>query len=163
MFVQVKCSFCDQSFDFDGSSGILMADCPHCGKPNTVAAPPETAKNLTIQHDAPNLSGSKDCPACQASVARSAVICIQCGYNFTTRKKAGGDNWFAANRNLVFLLGGGALVLALGLGYLLWPAAETPPPPFIPAERAPKGSRARGAGVGRQTPVQAESITKLQV
>lgn len=141
MFVQVKCSFCDQPFDFDSSSGILMADCPHCGKQNTVAAPSDAAKNLTVQHDAPNLSGSKDCPACQASVARSAVICIQCGYNFTTRQKAGGESWLSANKNLVALLGGGALVLALGLGYLLWPAAEPPPPPFIPEADAPAAAK----------------------
>ncbi len=133
MFVQIKCSFCDQAFDFDSSSGILQANCPHCGKQNTVADPSEAAKEMSIQHDAPNLSGAKVCPACQTPAARNAVICVHCGYNFASGKKVGGESWFAANQNLVLLLGGGLIVLALGLGYLLWPDTEAPrrPPVFL--------------------------------
>ena len=143
MFVQIKCSFCDQAFDFDSSSGILLADCPHCGKQNTVAAPSDAAKDMTIQRDAPNLSGAKVCPACQTPAARNAVICIHCGYNFTSGKKVGGESWFAANKNLVFLLGSGLIALALGLGYLLWPETEAPPPPFVPSAETPAAQPAK--------------------
>ena len=129
MFVQIKCSFCNQPFDFDSSSGILLADCPHCGKQNTVAAPTGEAKNLTLQRDAPNLSGAKACPACKAQVARDAVLCVNCGYNFDTRQKAGG----APRKNLAVLLGIGLGVLVASAAYLFWPEAEVPPPVVVPA------------------------------
>jgi phage FluMu protein Com len=145
MFVQIKCSFCDQAFDFDSSSGILMADCPHCGKQNTVAAPAGAAPELSIQRDAPNLSGAKTCPSCKAQVARDAVLCVNCGFNLKTGRKAGGDGWFAANKNLVLLLGGGLIALALGLGYLLWPETEAPPPPFVPTAESAAAKSAKPA------------------
>ena len=133
MFVMMKCSFCRQSFDFDSSSGLAQIDCPHCGKQNAVEAPASAPKNLTLQHGAPNLSGAQPCPACKAQIARDAVLCVHCGYNLKTGQKTGQESWFAANRGLVLLLGGGLLAVGLGAGYLLWPEAETPPPPFAPA------------------------------
>lgn len=133
MFVQVQCAFCEQSFDYDCSSGETLAACPHCGKQNSVSAPTGTGKNLTLQHGAPNLSGAKPCPSCKAQIARDAVLCVHCGYNFSTGRKIGKASWFAANKNWVLLLGGGLIVLLLGLAYLLGPEPETPPPPFMPA------------------------------
>lgn len=133
MFVPIKCSFCGQSFDFDSSSGILLADCPHCGKQNTVAAPAREAKNLTVQRDAPTLAGAVQCPACKAQVSRGDILCIHCGYNFATRQKVGGTGWLAANQSLAVLLAGGLVVLAAGAAYLLWPEADAPPPDVLPA------------------------------
>lgn len=128
MFVQIKCSFCGQPFDFDSSSGILLADCPHCGKQNTVSAPSGAGKDMTIQHDAPSLAGGKTCPSCKTTVERAAVLCIHCGYNFTTGKKVGGDNWLAANLRLVVLVGGGLVLMAVAAVYLLLPEPASPPP-----------------------------------
>lgn len=137
MFVPIKCSFCGQSFDFDSSSGILLADCPHCGKQNTVAVPASEAKNLTVQHDAPTLAGAVQCPACKAQVSRGDILCIHCGYNFATRQKVGGASWLAANQSLAVLLGVGLVVLAAGAAYLLWPETDAPPPDvFSAAESA---------------------------
>ena len=129
MFVQIKCSFCSQPFDFDSSSGILLADCPHCGKQNTVAAPTREAKNLTIQRDAPTLAGAMQCPSCKAKVSKGDILCVNCGYNFATRQKAAG----APRKNLVMLLGVGLGVLVAGAAYLFWPEAEVPPPIVVPA------------------------------
>lgn len=134
MFVQIKCSFCGQPFDFDSSSDERQADCPHCGKKNTLPEPAGAAKTLEIQHGAPNLSGAKPCPACKAQTARDAVICIHCGYNFATQKKIGGESWFAANQTLIFLTGGGLILLALSAAYLFWPEKEIPLPVALPAE-----------------------------
>lgn len=129
MFVQIKCSFCSQPFDFDSSSGILLADCPHCGKQNTVAAPTGEAKNLTVQRDAPTLAGAMQCPSCKAKVSKGDILCVNCGYNFATRQKAAG----APRKNLAVLLGIGLGVLVAGAAYLFWPEADAPPPGVVPA------------------------------
>lgn len=98
---------------------------------------------MEIQHDAPNLSGAKPCPSCKAQVARDAVICIHCGYNFTTKQKMAGNSWFAANQKLVVMAGGGLLIMGLGLAYLFWPEPDLPPPvmatpaPIAPPDPAP--------------------------
>lgn len=132
MFVPVQCSFCNQTFDFDSSSGILQADCPHCGKQNTVILPDSgKAKDMTIQHDAPSLAGAKPCPSCKSTVARDAVICIHCGYNFQTRQKPGGGNWLARNKGLAIGGGIGILAAIALLAFLFWPEAA-PPPPYVP-------------------------------
>ena len=132
MFVSIKCSFCEQPFDFDSSSGILLADCPHCGKQNTVAAPSGASKDMTIQHDAPSLAGGRPCPSCKTTIERNAVLCIHCGYNLATGKKVSGG-WLAVNQKLLTLIGGGLVVVALAAAYALWPEADTPPPPAAPA------------------------------
>ena len=136
MFEQIKCAFCDQMFDFDSSHGGLKVDCPHCGKQNAVTTSSGAAKDMNILHNAPSLVVGKTCPSCRTPVERSAVLCIQCGYNFVTRQKVGGTNWFAANQKLVSLLGGGFVVLALAATYLFWPEPEAPPP-FVPVAAAP--------------------------
>ena len=135
MFVKVNCQFCRQPFDFDSSSGLPQIDCPHCGKQNTVELPaPEPKPPLTIQHGAPNLSGAKPCPGCRHQIARDASLCIHCGYNFATGKKAGEKNWLAANYGLVLILAGVAIAAGLGGFYLLQP--EEAPLPLPPAEPA---------------------------
>jgi phage FluMu protein Com len=132
MFVSIKCAFCGQLFDHDSSAGETNADCPHCGKRNSVALPGGAAKEMTIQHGAPTLAGSRPCPSCKTPVERDAVLCIHCGYNFASGKKVGAENWFAKNQKIALLAGGGLVVLGLGLAYVFWP--ETPaPPPYVPA------------------------------
>ncbi|MGD9781119.1 MAG: hypothetical protein AB7V14_03095 [Kiritimatiellia bacterium] len=141
MFVQTKCPFCKQTFEYDNSSEGPAVDCPHCGKSNEVAAPASgAAKEMTVQHNAPALAGGKTCPSCKAQVERPAVLCIHCGYNFTTRKKAGGDGWLAANRTLVLFAAGGIVVLAAAAAFLFWPEPEGPPPAFVPAAGEPTAS-----------------------
>ena len=142
MFVQIQCPFCKQTFEYDNSSEGPAVDCPHCGKSNEVAAPVAGApKEMTVQRDAPVLAGGKTCPSCKAQVERPAVLCIHCGYNFTTKKKTGGDGWFAANRKLVLLAAGGIAVLAAAAAFLFWPEPELPPPVFVSAEGEPSAGQ----------------------
>ncbi len=127
MFVQIQCALCGKMFDHDLSSLSPTAECPHCGKSNPLAAP-AAPKETPAAADAPSSGGPKPCPSCKVAVEPDAVICIHCGYNFASGKKVGGKNRFAANQKRVFLIGGGLGLLVLGLGYLLWPEPETPPP-----------------------------------
>ena len=129
MCVKVHCTFCKQSFDFDSSSGLPQIDCPHCGKQNVVETPSAASKNLTIQHNAPNLSGAKPCPSCRQQVARDATLCVHCGYNFATGKKAGEKGWLASNLGFVLMLAVVAIVAVLGGIYLLHPDEAPLPPP----------------------------------
>ena len=155
MFVPIKCSFCDQTFDFDSSSGILLADCPHCGKQNTVGAPSGAAKEMTLQHDAPSLAGGRPCPSCKTPIERNAVLCIHCGYNLATGKKVGRGG-LAINQKLLTLIGGGLVVVALAAAYALWPEAEAPPPPAAPAVAAAPAAPEAPAAVPAATNVPAE-------
>ena len=155
MFVPIKCSFCDQTFDFDSSSGILLADCPHCGKQNTVGAPSGAAKEMTIQHDAPSLAGGRPCPSCKTPIERNAVLCIHCGYNLATGKKVSGS-WLAVNQKLLTLIGVGLVVVALAAAYALWPEAAAPPPPAAPATASAPAAPEAPAAVPAATNVPAE-------
>ena len=133
MFVTVKCSSCNQSFDYDSSLGLAQVECPHCGRTQALA-PVEAPQKLTVQHNAPNLSGAQACPACKAQIARDAVLCIHCGYNLKTRRKAEGSG---SNKGLFILLGAGLVVVAIGAAYLLWPASEPLPPPVATSAAQP--------------------------
>ena len=135
MFVKVNCTFCHQAFDFDSSSGMPQIDCPHCGKQNVVEIPSAAPKPLTIQHDAPNLSGAKPCPSCRQQIARDAMLCVHCGYNFATGKKAGEPT---PPNPLLVAAGVVALIVAgLGVAYWFWPASEPPPPAIVSASELP--------------------------
>ncbi len=91
---------------------------------------------MDIQRNAPNLSGAKPCPSCKAQVARDAVLCIQCGYNFATGQSMAPGGWFAANQKTVLLAAAGLVAIALAAAYALWPEPPPPPPPAAPAAAA---------------------------
>jgi type IV secretory pathway VirB10-like protein len=121
---------------------------------------------MEIQHNAPNLSGAKPCPSCKAQVARDAVICVQCGYNFATRQKVAGNSWFAANQKLVVMAGSGLLIMVLGLAYLFWPEPDLPPPVIstpdpvaqpAPAPTAEPEATAEPAAAEPEAPAQPEA------
>ena len=131
MFVNTKCTFCEQMFDYDSSSDDPTAECPHCGKSNTVELLGDTAAPvLTVQHGAPTLAGVKECPVCKSQIERDAVLCIHCGTNLATGQKAKGSSWLAAHGRLVGLISGALVVGAIALGFLLWPKQEDAPPVY---------------------------------
>jgi hypothetical protein len=98
---------------------------------------------MEIQRNAPNLSGAKPCPACQAPIARDAALCVHCGYDFATGQKARGPSrsWKKT---------AGFLLLAAGIGLLAWGAIQwlgsrrCAAPPAEPA--APPASVSRPNG-----------------
>lgn len=47
----------------------------------------EVREPLRLVRDAPNLSGAKSCPLCGRTVAKDAVLCVFCGYDFATGKR----------------------------------------------------------------------------
>lgn len=128
MFVQLKCTACGQTFDYDSSADETRAECPHCNHANalpTAAAPAPP----TVLHNAPNLVGTRPCPSCKAPLARDAILCVNCGFNLQTRKKADGAK---LHFGLPLAIGLVAVVVAGGLIYLLQPD-DAPPPPFTPS------------------------------
>jgi hypothetical protein len=68
---------------------------------------------MEIQRNAPNLSGAKPCPSCQTPIARDAVLCTHCGYDFATGQKARGPGLPWKKHLWVPLLGAGIVFLAL--------------------------------------------------
>ncbi len=155
MIIQVKCAFCDQPFDFDRAQESLLADCPHCKKQNTIFISTTPSKDIRIQRDAPNLSGSKICPSCKSTIGRDAVLCIRCGHDFKTGKKIVKPSWFSQHKGIVLASSAGFLVVIVALTFIFWPkslpppiapitpplAAQppptTPPPPAAPAPTPP--------------------------
>lgn len=146
MPVQVKCTFCNQSFDFDAGGRSLLATCPNCGRQTVVAAPGHTTQRLQILRNAPALDGGKPCPKCKAQIPRDAEICVHCGLTFSTGKSLKPGRMFGW-RTPWLLLGLALLLVALAVaGYRLWPATEperalpelvTPPiAPEMPSELA---------------------------
>ena len=75
----------------------------------------ETGEGLKVVRNAPNLSGAKSCPACRGTVAKDAVLCVLCGYNFATGKRAARAKAKTSYLELVVLL-----VLLAGIGAGIW-------------------------------------------
>lgn len=73
----------------------------------------EAREELRVVRDAPNLSGAKKCPACGGTVAKDAVLCVLCGYNFATGKRAVRAKAKTSYLELVVLL---VLLAAIGGG-----------------------------------------------
>lgn len=130
MIVQVKCAFCDQPFDFDRTQESLLADCPHCKKQNTIFISTSPSKEMRVQRDAPNLSGSKICPSCKSTIGRDAVLCIRCGHDFKTGKKIAKPSWTAQHKGAVLASAAGLVGLVAALAFALWP--KSLPPPIAP-------------------------------
>ena len=53
-------------------------DCPQCSA--KIAISPQSTTKLTLRH-------TSGCPACKAFIAEGTVVCVQCGYDFRTRKR----------------------------------------------------------------------------
>lgn len=155
MFVEIQCALCGKTFDHDCSSLSPTAECPHCGKSNSVA-PPAAPKETPAAPSTPSSGGTRSCPACQAEIEQDAVLCIHCGYNLATRQKIGGKSGFAANPKIVALASAGLAVLALGAAYLLWPESDAQPPFDPSAIAAAAKSATPSPAVAAPTPVQPE-------
>ena len=130
MIVQVKCAFCDMPFDFDRTQESLLAVCPHCQKQNTIFISTAPQKEMRVQRDAPNLSGSKTCPSCKSTIGRDAVLCIRCGHDFKTGKKIVKPSWTSQHKGAVLASAAGLVVLVAALAFALWP--KSLPPPIAP-------------------------------
>lgn len=148
MPVQVKCVFCNRSFDFDGTGGSLLATCPNCGRQNTVAGPTGATSHLHVRRDAPALIGGPPCPRCQALLEPDAIFCTHCGFNLATGRKITAVRAWAA-RKAWRLAGCAGLLVIAAFAFHNWrpptkalkvtreipvPAASPALPPAIPVE-----------------------------
>ena len=86
----IQCSFCNQSFEFDRSTGRLLATCPHCGKESANINVRGQTQHLKLLRDAPSLTGVKFCVRCKKRNSQDAVLCVHCGYNWASGKRQKG-------------------------------------------------------------------------
>ncbi len=132
MSTAIKCSFCNQDFDFDNSSENLLLNCPHCGKQNSVAVHSVSTQRLRIIRDAPSLIIGKYCPECAKPIDRDATICVHCGYHLAIGKKLKGVRvYFLGRKSLIRL----CQIILLGMvafgAYLLSPQFKKLLPPIV--------------------------------
>ena len=95
---------------------------------------------MEILRNAPNLSGAKPCPNCQAQIARDAQLCVHCGYDFATGRKARGPGRSWKKYVLIPLLGAGIFFWALNALQRGKPGSTAPmpaPPTAVPESKMP--------------------------
>jgi hypothetical protein len=140
--IKFSCPNCQQHVEADeGYAGIEIA-CPTCQVPFTIPAPIIAAP--AIHAPAPALvvastgariavppaqqASASSCPSCGAALSRGAVLCVQCGYNLSTRQrmvaskavapgKPSSNQWETAWYQTAYPYIG-ALVVVLGLLYM---------------------------------------------
>ncbi len=139
MPVPIKCMFCDQTFDFDNSTGSLLATCPRCGKQNTAAVPSGMTQRLRLLRNAPTSAGGKPCPKCKAQIELDAAICVHCGCDLATGRKTHGARIAAGRKKWIGLGVAVLLLMAAGVIYSRRPPAAPaiPPVEVPPAVSAP--------------------------
>ncbi len=80
MAIKIRCANCNQKYELDDAMGGRSLACS-CGA--TLEIPVPQRKSQTAAQPA----DSKSCPSCGAVGPSSNVICVQCGYNFSTGTK----------------------------------------------------------------------------
>lgn len=109
MATMIKCPFCG------GLADASSTNCLQCGGPLQSKASPARVSRTQAQ-----------CPACQAPLGPGDIVCVKCGVNLLTgqkitmqepKKTSPGFKRIA--RIFVYVLVGGVLVVALGLGATL--------------------------------------------
>jgi hypothetical protein len=142
--IKFSCPGCEQHLEADQSYAGTQIACPTCQVPFTIpdniivtAAPPPVrapARVLAVASSAGHLVPSAPqqeasaCPSCGVGMARGALLCVQCGYNLSTKKrmvagqavapgKPSSDQWETPwyQTALPYV---GALVVVLGLLYM---------------------------------------------
>jgi hypothetical protein len=98
------CPHCQQHIQADEGYAGLQIQCPSCQGslivPGTAPAPapavtpppqrPAAARLATsgsASPTAPAAAHGSSCPSCGAALARGAVLCVNCGYNLTTKQR----------------------------------------------------------------------------
>lgn len=79
MPIPFQCA-CGASLKVKDALAGKKVKCPTCGNSVLVPAPPEEGDD--------DLVDVKECPSCGETLAGDAVICIDCGHDFRTGKKA---------------------------------------------------------------------------
>lgn len=154
MSIKCKCEHCGREYNVAEQYAGKRARCKECGQVYTIpalnsdhsptaATPPAPARQpAAAKPDAPDAlytlsadptppppppvtpAGGRTCPKCQANWPAETVLCVKCGYNFSTgtsiassipAAKAAGRQ-YADSPSLVGALLGGAFGAAIGSG-----------------------------------------------
>lgn len=105
---------------------------------------------MEILRNAPNLSGAKPCPNCQAQIACDATLCVHCGYDFATGRKARGPGRPWKKYLWIPLLGAGLFFLALNAHLRDKPGSVKPLPPAQTAVSMPEAPDSHAAPNARE-------------
>jgi len=133
--IQVQCSACGASFEVSDELAGLIAPCPACKQEMRVPLPAGGAagvSRLQVKRDHV-LAGGKKCPACDATMAEDAVICIHCGFDTRTGLRLETDN----PRARLFQMVAKVLLVAVIAG-AAWMAYKR----LVPSESAPAAAAA---------------------
>jgi len=94
--IKVRCT-CGAKLRMPAAAAGRRAKCPKCQAvfrvPSGVSAGDSEGVGARSHAtaEATNRTG-KACPACGASMAPDAILCVECGYNLTTKKRIGGTD-----------------------------------------------------------------------
>lgn len=168
--IRVNCGICGHIFEAPDDLAGLIATCPECQTRLSVPIPPgrlQKKTGLQVKRDQV-VSGGKRCPSCGAMMTVDSILCVQCGYNLETGRRAGEER----RRSPVFqyLLWGAGLVILAGLARSLYnqragraagpeiippPARSEAAKPAAPAAAAVTSAQALAAGVATQAAAEA--------
>ena len=80
MPIEITCPNCSRKLRLRDDKAGRQIKCPGCGKALPVPA-------ADADEEAYDLAEAVTCPSCRRGLARGAVVCVECGYDFRTRRK----------------------------------------------------------------------------
>jgi hypothetical protein len=118
MRVLITCHRCEHQFEPGAGCGGQFASCPKCGA-NTSLPGAEPKPNYGCAEP------FKSCPECSQDLPIKAVLCVHCGYDYRTGRRAHARphvkpfyrSW---NGNLPIGLAAAGILLPAGTSILLW-------------------------------------------
>jgi len=94
--IRVRCT-CGAKLRMPASAAGRRVKCPKCGAVFRVPSAASAGDGEAAGVGAHTTAGATDsmgkaCPACGAPMTADAILCIECGYNLTTKKRIGGTD-----------------------------------------------------------------------
>jgi hypothetical protein len=80
MTIAVTCTSCSRTLSVRDETAGRWVKCPGCG--TAIAVPAADA-----EEGAYDLAEEVICPGCRRGLAKGAVVCVNCGYDFRTRRR----------------------------------------------------------------------------
>jgi hypothetical protein len=80
MSIEITCPNCSRKLRVRDDKAGRQIKCPGCGDAIPVPA-------ADAEEGAYDLAEAVTCPSCRRGLAKGAVVCVECGYDFRTRRK----------------------------------------------------------------------------
>ncbi len=145
--LKFSCPGCGQHLACEASCAGTVIRCPACALDFAVPSLAPTAQPPAEPCEPPAPPIERACPSCGIALPADAVLCVQCGYNFTRSKVI--STYLSALRGAFALLLRRlfwvAAVAAVVIGALVLRSGPKPPPPPPPS---PSVLKAVSGGAG---------------